>query len=671
MSFEFPNIPDGTRLCIDIETTSFDDKEQAFYPWRGHAIAGFAVATETESWYFPIRHHDGKGYLTEGNLDEAEVRRFIQYLLSDETREVFGHNFKFDLRFLLSEGYDIKCKVACTGSLARLVYNVDWLYNLDHLGEKYGAGRKLGDEVKRWLSAAKTEDFGRLPVRLASKYARNDAAVTYRLMTILEEKLPEESWDLWHNEKTLTRILADAEVRGVCVNRRKIRIDRLAVLEKMQEIKQKISLIAEWDVDPNSRDDRTELLVNQLGFEPQEFTAKHQPKWTRGVMEKLILPDEAGPEAKQIGGLFRDWAFLSHFEATYLNGWDLRIDDNGRVHCDWRQYGTKTGRFSASDPNLQSVSKPATRYIVIPEGMVLVGFDYSQIEYRLFAHYTGDPTIADAYRNNPDADFHAETAQMLGVPRAFGKTLNFAVLYGMGEKKMIATIIYVIKNSPTQAEIDADPKMHKGATSREDIVSKINVLAASQNRVVKTMQDAAQVVLTAYHGRIPSIRRFSRKAIGVAKTRRWLRNLWGRRYHFDQFESGKSKGLHMTTNYLIQGSAADLLRYKIVEADAVAKKHGAEFAMTVHDSVYFYVPRESAPAFYVELAATLEDVPRVNIPIRVEGTVATRTMAAYAEPEECTEEAVAAAIALADTLDDADKSALAQIGKHIASARGL
>lgn len=596
-------------VCLDLETNGLNSFIQAETPWAKHPsgcrVCGVAMYDGVVAEYSPVRHTRGK------NLDLDTVLDRVQGIFDDPDTIVFGHNFKFDLRFLAAEGITVKGPVFDTAALARLVDNTHYGVSLEGLCKFYGIEGKKTAIIESYLRP-KDRTFADVPIDIMQEYAKQDVLSTWFLAHKLLYLLPEECRDLWEIEKEFTLLLFQAEMRGVKVNEDLILRDRLGALEKLMEVRDELSRIAGWDVDPSRTLHKNELLVDQFGFKPTVFTPKtHKPKWSKDVLENLEIPDS--PEAQKVGHLFRDWNRLSSFESTYLEGWQARVDKNGYLHSDWRQFGTRTGRLAGRDPNLQNVPKSARRYIIPPKGKYIVGFDWSQIEYRMFGHYTKDPTIFGTYRDNPFADFHQATGDLLAVPRDLGKMLNFAFLYGMGKAKLLLALRQALTLLP----------------NRDEIIAKLEGIVGHK---LKNLKQAADAVYNLYHLRFPSIRTFGRSVGNVAKTRGYIKGLYGRRWLFSP-KAAVRESTHKAVNYLIQGSCGDLLRYKLIEAEKTIVPHfDAEFVITVHDSLYYYVAEKDVPEFYSLLKACLEDVPELSLPVIADGQVALHSLDSYIEP---------------------------------------
>lgn len=674
---KFPNIPRGVPICVDLETTSFDDKTEALNPWDGHKVAGYALAAKSprtkrvHSWYFPVRHQGDPD-----NMDQQQVWQYFQDLFNDSTREVFNQNNKFDGRFArVAEGHTLHCDWVCTMPLARLVNNTHRVLGLDHLAEVYtGSGKVAVDGVKGWCKAAKTKDYGRVPIRVMTPYACGDTEKTWELRRELERRLPDYSRPLWNLEKRFTKVLLDAEISGVRVDVRRLKEDYVGALQRILDISERINEIAGYEVDLGSRSDKADLLFRRLKIPVTKTTLSGQPSMTKADLSNLDTSHLEGDEA-EIGNLFRNYQYLTHFTTTYIEGWLSRIDGDGVLHPDIKQAGTQTGRLSVSNPNTQNIPVEAERFVIAPDGYVIVGFDWSQVEYRIFAHYTQDPEIMGAYMSDEDADFHQHLADKLGVARQFAKTLNFSFLYGMGKAKLLKSLAAMMAVvSGADKDLMAERLRTLTFASGVAVAERADAFSLEDPEALQT---AAEQVYHDYHKQFPSIKQFANRVNNTAKHRKWVRNLYGRRYWFDMdmYDSLKQKrafGPHRAVNYLIQGSCADMLRYKIVEmADGPCRQHGAQLFMTVHDSVYYYVPRAEAAAFYLAAKAVLEDNPGIRVPVQVSGTVATKAMSAHVDLERRHEtiDGITAALKQAETEDDHGfgvvvKSQGYRVGRH-------
>jgi DNA polymerase I-like protein with 3'-5' exonuclease and polymerase domains len=614
---QLPTFGATDTVIVDCETTSWDDEVKALNPFQGHRVAGYAVASEDgrDTWYVPIRHHGSDDCV---NLPIEPVKRWIQALLGCPTRIWSNHEIKFDGRFAHFDGVVVRATMQDTKVLARLVDHFrdkdtgGTGYGLDALAADYLGLRKT-DVHLAYLRGIKSKDFGRLPLRLVGPYGENDARVTALLRLKLLSKLPAISQRVWEIEQRLTHWLLLSEIRGIGIDRAFMKETHAKVFREFIEVMEKIEAIAGREV-TLSNPDITKLLVDQLGIQPKSFgeptkkmieegRLQGNPTWNVVALKSLEHP---------IGPLIAQANHLQHFISTFLEGWFNRVGEDGKLHPNLNQDGTATGRMSSSGPNFQQVPVEAEPFVVADPGTVMVYFDYSQMEYRLFGHYTNDPTILAAYRTNIDTDFHSYLASVLGVDRQFAKQLNFSFLYGMGKASLMRNLAAVL----SVAAADGDPTTNQ---KLRDLLfgGGTQTAARAEALDVAEQQAAAEKIYQEYHARFPSIRQFQSRVKNTLRLRGWLKNYYGRVYTLDSAHKGP--------NYLIQGSCADLFKDKINRiCDTMFESHGALPITLVHDSCLWQIQREAVADFFNKCREELETTD-LRVPMYCKGGVSIRS----------------------------------------------
>jgi len=592
---------DLPEFVLDVETTSFDDKLPAFNPWEGCRIAGIALGTleGDHTWYIPYRHHSGAQNASEENLPLEPVQRWLRDLFKKAERYV-NHNIKFDQRFIHFEGADVFApkRNECTMALARLVHNDLPQYSLEFLGQKYCGEGKAPLAIKAYLKSIKSKDFGRVPPRVMGKYAEQDARLTALLRLKLLEKLPSCSLPMWDIECAATTELLRNEIEGVRLDVTLMKTTQLRILRRLLELNSAINEIAGREIDPGKESELTAFLIGDLGIEPKAYTATGLPQWNKMAFVQMEHP---------VGPLLAEYTTLIHHMHTFLEGW-LKRTHEGFLHPDWRQAGTKTGRLSSKNPNMQNIPPEAEVYLLpYNDDDVIITFDYSQIEYRIFGHYTQEPAIMDAYLKNKDTDFHGMLADILGVERQFAKSLNFAFIYGMGEKKLLDSLAGLLS-------IRADDENLKEKLRAYTYASTLKIAERAKQLDLSDFLQIAKNIYNEYHKKFPSIKKFSRAVYGAGRRRGWVRNLLGRVYQVPRVAP------HKAVNWLIQGSAADVFKERLFVGTLpdVRAKFGARMIANVHDEIAFSVPREAAVEFYDYAERSLEDF-ELRIPLYVSG----------------------------------------------------
>jgi len=632
-----PEWSENSVVVCDVETTSWDDKDKAFKPFHGHRVCGYALANEqgTESWYLPIRHHCQEVDQYE-NLPLAAVQEYLRTLFARKDILYANHNAKFDARFMHFDGIEFAGPIEDTMVLLRIVDEQRDKrfggrgYSLAAAAADYVGGRK-DDKPAAYLKSIKSKDFGRVPIRVLGPYAERDACLAAKLRLKLLAKLPAVSTRIWEIEKRTTKLLLKSEIRGVLIHRENLRDDWMGLLPELIKLLEIIKGVAGYEVNVNSGKALTKFLWHELGIEPIAFTRTGDPSWTALGLESAKYPAQCPDNfGETLAGATR----LSHFLSTYCEGWYNRLDENDRIHPEFKQWGTITGRLSSSDPNFQNIDDVAEGWIIPAPGRVFLYFDYSQMEYRIFGHYTQSPMIMKAYAENIDADFHQFLADMLGVPRQFAKTQNFSFIYGMGKKALLKSLTAVLVLALRRGDERMEAKLHQLLVSGTAMKEQAKHLTNAETSAV------AEKLYAEYHTMIPEIQKFQKLVATMCRVRGWVKNYFGRIYRLHAKHSYKG------VNYIIQGTAGDHAKLKATEID---EQLGPEFDPwlldLVHDSHLWSVLRERAYEFYQRVVPIAESSD-FRIPMRVDVKVSVSSWAqAQSIPRDATREQFEAALA--------------------------
>lgn len=407
----------------------------------------------------------------------------------------------------------------------------------------------------------------------ARDYAAKDALVTSRLASILLEELRNEPklWNYYQTyEKPLVPILLRMEQRGVL-------IDRQALSVAGDHIK-------------TERDKLREELCESLGIEnPRSLQPLAQALASCGFLFPRLTPTGAIAIDKEAilaaGGVDKEddlpehsilltllqYRSMDKLYGTYITGITERLDQEGALHGRFNQAVTDTNRLSSSDPNLQNIpartevgASIRRAFIPRPRHRWVRG-DYSQLELRLFAHYTREPLFLEAYPfNGEEKDIHQMTADRFarfGVKRKAAKNTNFAAIYGADEAKIATTA---------------------------------GVPPAQAHEFLRTMQEM-----------IPSLLTWRPYIAGQLMTQGYVETLLGWRGYYPGFWSPIRKdqqaAIRAAANFPIQGTAAGIVKDLMISAEPLAAQYGARLLLQVHDELDYECPDETADEFSQEL----------------------------------------------------------------------
>ncbi|MBW3535591.1 MAG: DNA polymerase I, partial [Gemmatimonadetes bacterium] len=428
-------------VSIDTETTSQD-------PMRAE-IVGISLAVNAgEAYYLPLGHcHPSAPELDQDfepianlpALGDERMRPLVD-LLEDPTVRKVGQNLKYDLVVLWNCGVEpaglwfdtmIASYVLDPG---RRQHGLDVLameilaYKTTTYKDVTGTGRKQ-------------VSFAEITLESARDYACEDADCALRLYERFHEELDEQHMEkLFHTlEMPLVPVLARMERAGIRIDADFFDAMSRKLNRELEHIQDDIWKEAGTEFNINSTPQLREILFDRLDL-PVIKRTKTGPSTDASVLEELAA------QGHRVPVLLMEYRELEKLRGTYVDALPKLVNPRtGRIHTSFNQTVAATGRLSSSDPNLQNIpirtplGREIRRGFVADEGHVLLGVDYSQIELRILAHFSGDEPLVRAFREG--IDVHRQTAavvfdvpieEVTGEMRARAKTINFATLYGQG-----------------------------------------------------------------------------------------------------------------------------------------------------------------------------------------------------------------------------------------------
>ncbi|MGE5802706.1 MAG: DNA polymerase, partial [Gemmatimonadota bacterium] len=340
-----------------------------------------------------------------------------------------------------------------------------------------------------------------------------------------------------------------------------------------------------------------------------EFNINSTPQLRTVLFERLKLPvqkrtktgastdvevlEQLAALGHEVPRLLIEYRELTKLKSTYVDALPGYIRaDTGRVHTSFNQTGAATGRLSSSDPNLQNIpvrtkrGGEIRRAFIAPPGHLLLIADYSQIELRLLAHLSGDPSFVAAFQRG--GDIHRQTAAVIfGVPeervtgemRARAKTINFATIYGQG--------------------------------------------ALALSRQLGITLEEAKAFIKHYFERFAGVRVWLDKTVEEARQRGFVETLFGRRRYIPELRdrnfSIRSFGERTATNSPLQGSAADLIKIAMIRIHAALRREGlgTRMLLQVHDELVFEVPESERAVAEDLVKREMEGVASLAVPLVV------------------------------------------------------
>lgn len=581
-----PNHP----VAWDTETTDLEPRNASLVG------IGCCWGEETNSMaYIPIGHETGD------NLDLELVLANLKPILESATYPKVLQNAKFDRLVFKNQGINLQGVVFDT-MLASYVLNPDSSHNLTDLSSRYLSivPQSYDDLVP------KGQTIANISIPAVAEYCGMDVWGTYRLHSILTAELaaaPRLLALLQEIELPLEPILANMEDRGINIDAEYLKTLSLILAEDLARIEAQTYVLAGEAFNLGSPKQLAQILFEKLQLDTKGIRQTKSGYSTDvNTLEKLQGKHE-------VVDLILQHRTFSKLKSTYVDALPALIHPKtGRVHTNFNQAVTSTGRLSSSNPNLQNIpirtefSRQIRRAFIPAPGWILAAADYSQIELRILAHLSQEPVLITAYNQNED--IHTVTAKLLfesdtvtSEQRRMGKIINFGVVYGMG--------------------------------------------AARFGRETGIKASEAKIFIDKFYDRYPGIfdylERVKREAIALG----YVETVCGRRRYF-RFESGKLRGLkgsdpnsidldnlgnlgQLDSGYLraaanapIQGSSADIIKLAMIHIDKLLQPYQAKMLLQVHDELVLEIPQDEWEELKPKIKEVMEGAISLSVPMVAE-----------------------------------------------------
>jgi len=419
-------------------------------------------------------------------------------------------------------------------------------------------------------SGKKAITFAEVPLADATRYAAEDADVTWRLYKAFQPRMADESATRIYQrvDRPLIPVVARMEQRGIRVDRERLAGLSAEFAGKIAELETVIHAAAGGPFTIGSPKQLGEVLFDRLGHKGGRKGKSGQYSTDQGILEGIAAQPEGGAGA-EVARLVLEWRQLSKLKSTYTDALQAAINPaTGRVHTSYSLVGAQTGRLSSTDPNLQNipirteVGRQIREAFVAEPGNVLLAADYSQIELRLAAHMADVPALKEAFAAGED--IHARTAmEMFGHvdrdTRGRAKTINFAILYGI---------------------------------ARWGLATRLGTTA-----------DEAQAMIDRYFERFPGIQKYIVHTLEEVRERGYSQTLFGRKTWFPRINSklqAERQGSERAAiNAPIQGTCADIIKRAMALMEPALAEAGlpnVRMLLQVHDELVFELPEGDVDA---------------------------------------------------------------------------
>jgi DNA polymerase-1 len=537
-----------TSLCFDSETTALDPVEAD--------LVGLSFAYRAgEAFYVPVP------------ADRAEAQAIV-----DEFKPVFenaqiekiGQNLKYDLLMLKKYGVEVQGKLFDT-MIAHYLIEPEMRHNMDMMAMTYLNYSPVEIEALIGKKGKGQLTMRDVDIQKVVDYAGEDADITLQLKEAFAPRLEKDSLHKLFDqvEMPLVQVLTDLELEGITLDTNAL-AELSATLEvDMRQVQQEIFAIAGEPFNVGSPKQLGEILFDKLKLDKN---AKKTKTGQYATGEEILSKLEAEHE---IARKILDYRELIKLKNTYVDALPLLISKRtGRIHTSFNQAVASTGRLSSANPNLQNIPirtprGQEIRKAFVPRGpeFLIMSADYSQIELRIMAAFSGDQTMLDAFNNNVDIHtqtaskvFHVGLDEVTGDMRRKAKTINFGIIYG------------------------------------------ISSFGLSQR--LKIPRKEAATIIDEYFAGFPAVKDYIDQCIEKARGFGYAETILGRRRYLRDINSrnvtDRMFAERNAVNAPIQGSAADMLKIAMIQIHDFMRREQlkSKMILTVHDELVFDAHRD-------------------------------------------------------------------------------
>lgn len=578
-----------TDITLKLVETTADAAE--FLRWLDERRTWLAVDTETAGfhwWRQPLRTVQFGDRHTGWCLESDRWWGTICEALEKYDRPIAMHNMKFDMHFLEEKGAKLKrWLIHDTRAMAHIVNPATASALKVRAAVVLGPWASYGEDELKMAMSKGGWDFATVPIELLWRYAAFDTCLTAQLADELYPIIHASRLDVYGLELAHTQVLLDMEKRGILTDRRYLEWAKEEWTRDMEAVRHRIH--QEYGVANPNADRQVIDRLRAAGWQPVLFTDKGNVKLDRTVLEGLA---DAGVPLAAAVMEYRD---VHKIVGTYVDNLIDLADANGRIHASINPLGARTGRSSVSSPSLQNLPAKDARIrdaFVASQGDVLVTADYDQVEMRIFAHYAQSENMLAAIRygdamteaGHKGYDLHSMNARLVfhvpmdaEVPPAFRKRVKgvgFGKIFGAGPETFAATAgITVAEAVQTIAQFEqAFPE-----TAKHGFPAKV----------------AARLHATQAESGDPHVD-----------------TVYGRKQPCWPSEAYKA------VNYLIQGTAADVLKDRTVALSRTWL--GEHLLLPIHDELLFEVPQDAVHEAEAVIREVMPERERFAVPLTVD-----------------------------------------------------
>ncbi|MBN2682440.1 MAG: DNA polymerase I [Bacteroidales bacterium] len=573
------------EICFDTETTNIDanyaDLVGLSFAWKEH-----------EAWWIPV---------PENRTQTLIILEKLKLVLENPSIKKIGQNIKYDILVLKWYGIELKGELFDT-MMAHYLLHPELVHNLNYLAKNYLNYQPVTIES---LIGKKTD--GQISMRNVSAekicdYACEDADITLQLKNLFEKEIQKEGLgDLLNQiEMPLVYVLAEMEKTGVKINSNYLDEYAVELRKEIIEVEKEIFETAGMEFNISSPKQLGEVLFDRLKIDNDAKKLKKSGQYSTGE-DVLVKFKDKHPIIEKI----LDYRSLKKLLSTYVESLPKLVNPkSGKIHTSFNQAVTTTGRLSSNNPNLQNIpirearGREIRKAFIPSPGNVFFSADYSQVELRLMAHLSQDPSMIEAFRNNED--IHTATAAKINKikpeevtreMRANAKSANFGIIYGI---------------------------------SAFGLAQNLNISRSESKNLIDN-----------YFATYPKVKEYMDSSIAKARDNGFVETIFKRKRTLPMINSRNPmvKGIdeRNAINAPIQGSAADIIKIAMnkIHARLEEEKLQSKMILQVHDELNFDANPNELEILKKIVVEEMQNAVKLDVPLVVDFGVGDNWMEAH------------------------------------------
>lgn len=542
--------------------------------------------TAGEAYYIPVGH---TGLWQTEQLPLTQVINQLQIIMEDSTISKIAHDAKFSMIVLAEHGVNVANLVFDTMVASYLLG--DQSRTLASL-----AFNQMGIELAKPVDltySGPTTNLANLNIDKVTKYVCTKADVTKQLSEILGKQLHQQG--LWHLfteiEIPLIPVLTQMERYGITIDITLLQRMSQDLGKQLKSLESTIYYYIGHEFNINSPQQLSSVLYQELEL-PTPRKTKSGYSTGAAILEKL---QEVHPVIKTI----LDYRQLTKLKSTYVDALPSLINPKtGRVHTNFNQTKTATGRLSSSEPNVQNIpirtvlGREIRKAFIAPTDGQFMSGDYSQIDLRALAHLSQDKQLFSAFKRGEDIHsitatrlYNVDASEVNSEMRRLAKTVNFGIVYGMSDYGLQKTTGLSIKE--------------------------------------------ATKFIDSYFANFPEVKQYLEATKQHARDTGYVQTLLGRRRYIPEINSNnrllRSSAERMAINMPVQGTSADIIKVAMIQIqnEVVKRSLSSKMLLQVHDELLFEVPQNELHEMYLLVSQTMCSAIVLSVPLMVDIKVGT------------------------------------------------